>query len=88
MKKQLSVLVCLAFTAVAAMAQAQIASPVVQTRQAELQAWKKYTVDGERFSVSLPTAPAMTTRDMTIWELRKSRRERSIGAYADGAITS
>ena len=86
MKKQLSLFMCLAFTAVAAMGQSQIASPVVQTRQAELQAWKRYTVDGERFSVILPTVPAMTTRDMTIWELRKSRRERSIGAYADGAV--
>ncbi|HEX5965448.1 MAG TPA: energy transducer TonB [Pyrinomonadaceae bacterium] len=86
MKKQLSLLACLAFTAVTAMAQPQIASPVVQTRQAELQTWKRYTVDGERFSVSLPTAPAMTTRDLTIWDLRRTRRERSIGAYADGAV--
>ena len=86
MKKQLSLLMCLAFTAVAAMAQTEGASPVMQTRQAELQTWKRYTVDGEKFSVSLPTVPAMTTRDMTIWELRKSRRERSIGAYADGAV--
>ena len=86
MKKQLFVLACLAFTAIAAMAQNPAASPEVQTRQSELQNWKRYTVDGERFSVSLPTVPAMTTRDMTIWELRKSRRERSIGAYADGAV--
>lgn len=86
MKKQLSVLACLAFTAIAAMAQDQAADPAVQTRQAELQNWKRYTVNGERFSVSLPTVPAMTTQNMLIWELRKSRRERSIGAYADGAV--
>jgi TonB family protein len=79
-------LMCLAFSATLAMAQTEGASPAVQTRQAELQTWEKYTVDGERFSVSLPTVPAMTTRDTLIWELRKSRRERSIGAYADGAV--
>jgi TonB family protein len=28
----------------------------------------------------------MTTQNMLIWELRKNRRERSLGAYADGAV--
>jgi TonB family protein len=89
MKKQLSLLACLAFTAISApalIAQPQTANPVVQTRQAELQSWKTYTVDDERFSVSLPVVPAMTTQNMLIWDLRRNRRERSIGAYADGAV--
>ena len=84
--KHLSLLACLAFTALTALAQTQIASPVLQTRQAELQNWKRYTVDGERFSVSLPTTPAMTTNDTLTWEIRRTRRERSIGVYADGAV--
>ena len=86
MKKQLSVLACLAFTAIAAMAQTEGSSPATQPRQAELQNWKRYTVDGERFSVSLPTEPAMTTRNTLLWEPRKTRRERELGAYADGAV--
>ncbi len=61
MKKQLSLLACVVLAATAAMAQPQIASPAAQPRQAELSAWKRYTVDGERFSVTLPTVPAMTT---------------------------
>jgi TonB family protein len=91
MKKQVSVLVCLALAATAVMAQTpqpQTAAPVVQTRQAELSTWKKYTVEGERFSVLLPTVPAMTTYKTLIWELRKSRRQRSIGVYADGTVYS
>src|SRR6185503_6085315 len=89
--KHLSLFACLAFTALTApdlIAQPQIASPVVQTRQAEPQTWKRYTVDGERFSVSLPTAPAMTTQDTLILEINRTRRERSIGVYADGAVYS
>jgi TonB family protein len=86
MKKQLAVVACLAFTAIAAMAQSEGSSPATQPRQAELQTWKSYTVDGERFSVSLPTVPAMTTRNTLLWDLRKHRRERELGAYADGAV--
>lgn len=86
MKKQLSLLAWLVFAATVAMAQGQGADPAVQTRQAEPQTWKRYTVAGERFSVSLPTVPAMTTQDMLLRDLRKTRRERSIGVYADGAV--
>lgn len=88
MKKQLSLFACLAFAATAAMAQTETKTPVGQKRQAELTAWKKYTVKGERFSVSLPTAPAMTTYDTLILELRKTQRSRELGAYADGAVYS
>lgn len=68
--------------------QEQVNVPVLQTRQAELQTWKIYTVDGEHFSVSLPTLPAMTTRDTMLYPQRKSRRDRMLGAYADGAVYS
>jgi TonB family protein len=88
MKKQLSLLACLVFAATAAMAQTDANTPVGQTKQAELSAWKQYTVLGERFSVRLPTMPAMTTYNTLIWELRKTRRSRELGAYADGAVYS
>jgi TonB family protein len=86
MKKQLSLLACVALAATAAMAQPQTASPAIETRQAELSAWKRYTVDGERFSVSLPTVPAMTTFKRVIRETLRTQRQRNIGAYADGAV--
>ncbi len=89
MKKQTSLLVCLAFAATTVMAQTpaiQTSAPVLQTKQAELSTWKKYTVEGERFTVSLPTAPAMTTFRSLIREQRKTRRQRSIGVYADGTV--
>lgn len=86
MKKQLTLLACIALVATAAMAQPQAASPAAPTRQAELSAWKRYTVDDERFSVTLPTVPAMTTSKMLIRDLRKTQRQRNIGAYADGAV--
>lgn len=86
MKRQLSLLACFALAATAAMAQPQTEYPVLQPRQAELSAWKRYTVDGERFSVSLPTVPAMTTFKTLIWDVRRTQRQRNIGAYADGAV--
>jgi hypothetical protein len=86
MKKQLFLLAWLALAATAGMAQPQVASPVLQPRQAELSEWKRYTVDGERFSVTLPTVPAMTTFKTLIWDIRRTQRQRNIGAYADGAV--
>jgi TonB family protein len=88
MKKQLFLLVCLVLAATAAIAQTQTSAPVLANKQAELSTWKRYTVEGERFSVSLPTVPAMTTQKMLIRELRKTRRERRIGVYADGVVYS
>jgi TonB family protein len=47
--------------------------------------WQRYTVSGEEFSVLLPVAPAMDTSDKYI-DTRRSRRERVLGAYADGVV--
>lgn len=86
MKKQTSLLMCtVALCAAAAMAQQPAAVPVLQTKQAELLTWKIYTVDGERFAVSLPTVPAMTTEN-TLIRPQKTRRSRMLGAYADGLV--
>lgn len=47
--------------------------------------WKRYKVRDEDFSVSLPVTPAMTTMETQINE-NKYRRERSLGAYANGVV--
>lgn len=86
MKKQLSLLACLLVAATAAVAQTSTDS--TQTKQAEPQSWQRYTVNADRFSVTLPTVPAMTTYKTLIWHLQKTRRARMIGAYADGAVYS
>jgi TonB family protein len=49
--------------------------------------WQRYTVADEEFSVLLPVVPAMTTGDMYI-NRNTSRRERILGAYADGVVYS
>jgi TonB family protein len=87
-KKQLSLLVCLVWAATTAMAQPQNVAPVSPAKQAGLSTWKRYKVEGERFSVSLPTVPAMTTYRTLIREQRKTRRQRNIGVYADGTVYS
>jgi TonB family protein len=46
--------------------------------------WKRYTVKSEEFSVILPTLPAMNTRKPLVMRFSKERRERVLGAYADG----
>ena len=86
MKKQLSLLVCLLLAASAAMAQTQSGTIVVYPTQAPLDTWQRYTVSGEHFSVVLPTLPAMTTHVMTLRSPKKTRRERMLGAYADGIV--
>lgn len=47
-------------------------------------AWQTYTASGEEFSVDLPTLPAADTEDRFVERLRGNRREREMGAYADG----
>lgn len=87
MKKRTSLSICIVWLcAIGVMGQEQANVPILQTRQAELQTWKRYRVDDEHFSVSLPTVPAMTTEVTLIRALRKTRRHRMLGAYADGAL--
>ena len=48
--------------------------------------WETYTVSGEEFSVQLPVLPALSTSDKFVDKLNKYRRERIVGAYADGVV--
>jgi TonB family protein len=48
--------------------------------------WETYMVRGEEFSIQLPVLPAMSTSDNFIVKLNKYRRERIVGAYADGVV--
>ena len=47
--------------------------------------WQRYKVDGEEFSVLLPVVPAMTTTEIS-YTVDKTRRERTLAAYADGVV--
>ena len=53
--------------------------------QADASAWKSYTVKGEKFSVDLPSLPAMEYRIIRMFSQRE-RLEISIGSYADGVV--
>jgi len=53
--------------------------------QASAAEWQRYKVDGEEFSVLLPVAPAMSTTSIQ-YERNKTRRERTLAAYADGVV--
>src|SRR6476660_813213 len=62
-----------------------IASAVAaQEAAGEPSSWKKYTVKGDEFSVSLPVLPAMNTSYELIKPEMRERWERILGAYADG----
>jgi TonB family protein len=69
-----------------AIVQGQTSAPVAPAKQAPLDTWNRYRVSGERFSVKLPTVPAMTTQTLYLLDRRTRRRERTLGAYADGAV--
>ena len=47
--------------------------------------WKRYSVKGEQFSVTLPTVPAMDYRKVQMG-LQGQRLEILIGSYADGVV--
>jgi TonB family protein len=47
--------------------------------------WQRYRVENENFSVLLPVVPAMTTASVYL-DQQTNRRERIIGAYADGVV--
>lgn len=47
--------------------------------------WKRYSVKGEQFSVSLPTVPAMDYRKVRVDD-RGQRLEISLGSYANGVV--
>lgn len=46
--------------------------------------WKRYTVKGEEFSVTLPTLPSMVTAERFNSRLQKRRKERQVLAAANG----
>ena len=48
--------------------------------------WKRYKVKGEAFSVTFPTLPAMATSEEFVDRMNKLRRQRLLGAYADGLV--
>ena len=48
--------------------------------------WQRYTVKGDDFSIKLPLLPAMATGNVFIEREQKLRRERRLGAYADGVV--
>jgi TonB family protein len=74
MERSFSLIALLILIAPAVMAQKQSAG------------WKRYTIKGENFSVTLPTLPAMATYDQDVDRFRKKRRQRLLGAYADGLV--
>src|SRR4051812_20087090 len=50
-------------------------------------AWSKYRVEGEEFSIVLPSVPAMATyRNTQNPDNSKVRTQRYLGAYADGVV--
>ncbi len=49
-------------------------------------AWQRYTVKDEAFSVIFPTVPAVATYRETVDRFGKRRRQRLLGAYADGLV--
>ena len=50
-------------------------------------AWLKYRVEGEEFSIALPTAPAMTTYTTSVSPYNpKARTQHYLGVYADGVV--
>jgi TonB family protein len=63
-----------------------LVSSLCARAQSAPESWQRYTVAGEKFSVVLPTLPAMTTATMFLYPSGKKRQEIQLGAYADGSV--
>lgn len=63
-----------------------VAPGVMAQSQKGAAPWKRYTVKGEAFSVTFPTLPAMATYHEFVDRLEELRRQRVLGAYADGLV--
>ena len=50
--------------------------------------WKRYTIKGEEFSVTLPTPPRLRTREIFVERIKKQRVQRLLAASADGVLYS
>lgn len=48
--------------------------------------WDRYTIRGGEFSVRLPTAPAMSTYELSLYSRDKVRIRHLIGAYSNGVV--
>ena len=57
-----------------------IVTAVEAQTETQAGAWLRYTVKGEEFSVTLPVEPSMTTSNIFVTRLQKSRLERVIEA--------
>ena len=86
MKKQLSLLACLLVAATAAVAQTQSNAPLKPAKQADPATWNRYTVNGEKFSVTFPSIPLMMTGEAIVTESKRVRSERLLGVHADGGV--
>src|SRR5687767_9053184 len=83
LRKSLVILTLFALTAVPTTA-ARTSAEFSHGAQATPE-WQRYKVDGEEFSVELPVVPAMSTTSIQFVQF-VTRRERIIGAYADGVV--
>ena len=63
-----------------------IVTAVVKAQTQAGQSWLRYTVKGEEFSVTLPVEPSMTTSNVFVTRLQKSRLERVIEAKVDQVV--
>ena len=66
-------------------AMGQIKDQVAQmSDRSDLLTWKRYTVKGEEFSVTLPNFPSMVTAQIFHLDIQKSRKERQVRTAANG----
>jgi len=50
--------------------------------------WKRYTLKGEEFSVTLPEPPRLRTNEVLVERIKKRRVDRVLAASADGVLYS
>lgn len=86
MKMRLFLLAWLTLVATADVVHAQSPTPGTPAKQADVETWKRYTVTGEKFSVTLPSVPLLMTREGLLTGSKKVRAESLLGVHGGGAV--
>jgi TonB family protein len=88
-RKQILILAStLMMAATSVMGHVRTRDQIAESKQSEPQSWKRYTVEGREFSVTLPTAPVLSANEKILERPKRERLELKLEVSADALVYS
>jgi len=88
MKQILILAFTLMMAATTVMGHVHTRDQIAESKQSELQSWKRYTVEGREFSVTLPTAPVLSASEKFLERPKRPQLELKLEVSADALVYS